>query len=419
MYLCDACGYKSSSWYGKCPGCLQWNTLVITETSTHKSKIIPAKISSLHKQTVLQLKRHTTILEEFNRVLGGGIVDGSVILLGGEPGVGKSTLIMGIVKGLKTLYISGEESGDQVRERAERMSLDLNCLDFTDSIVIESILAGITKQKYDLIVVDSIQTIISNEIPAIAGSPTQIKTCTSILIEYAKKTKTPLIIIGHVTKDGDIAGPKTLEHMVDCVLYLEGDREGLIRLLRARKNRFGSVNEVGIFEMTSSGIKEKSSLDLYDNVSSAVGKVLTITYEGSRLMFYEIQALVVKSYFPNPRRVVTGVDYNRTQLLIAIIEKYCKVPLYQYDVYINIAEGLTLRNPLADLGIIISILSSFKNKGVRKNTACIGEVDLLGQVRTHKFLSKIKVQVKRYGIDAVVSYDTITSIKSISSKLFI
>jgi len=332
QYICASCGYGSASWYGKCPSCQEWNTLEKTKDTSSRasrsSKALPAQADRLNTLSSLSNKRISTMNDEFDRVLGGGFIEGEVVLLAGEPGVGKSTLLLSVLGSLQCFYISGEESGQQVKQRAERLGVPTENILFSNELHVDAVIASMEKYQaeYQVAVIDSIQTLYTPDIPSPMGSVSQIKETASRLVDYAKRHDKIIVFIGHVTKDGDIAGPKTLEHLVDCVIQLEGEKESTFRLLRSRKNRFGSIDEVGLFEMSDGGLKQVTNPSLFidKSIEAAAGRAVIITVEGSRSLLYEVQSLVVPTQLSIPRRIVSGVDYNRLQLLLAVIRKKLK-----------------------------------------------------------------------------------------------
>ena len=422
QYVCNECGYGSASWYGKCPSCGNWNTFVKFQESKKRGKSSelskPAEFTPLSSLGSLSKSRIATDVHEFDRVVGGGFISGEVVLLSGEPGVGKSTLLLKALSKLRTMYISGEESGQQIKQRAERINIHFKNFLFSNEICIESVLAGLNEKNdsYDVIVFDSIQTLYSEEVESPVGSVAQIKEVTSRIADYIKSNHKVAIIIGHVTKGGDIAGPKTLEHIVDCVLYLEGERFSSFRVLRAQKNRFGSVDEVGIFEMVENDLKEMGTPTalLNQQALSVPGRSIAGLIEGSRILFYEIQSLVVPTAFPIPRRVVTGIDFNRLQLLLAVMKKYLKISLDTNDVYVNVVGGVSAKSPAADLAIVASIVSSIKNRALPEKTAYIGEIGLLGEVRSMQGEEKLIKTEKRFGMKKIYSSKDIRNISNIS-----
>lgn len=393
IFVCNSCGYESPKWMGKCTSCGEWNTFVeqIIEENPRISatKNVSAAYKKLSEVNFKEDDRSKTGIGELDRVLGGGIVNGSVMLIGGDPGIGKSTLLLQVLvnaskKGTKCLYITGEESAEQIKLRANRLGLagsELYVLAQTNLLDIE---AQILLLQPKLMVIDSIQTMYSPNLSSSAGSVSQVREATSLIMKIAKSSDCALFIVGHVTKDGSLAGPRVLEHMVDTVLYFEGERHSSFRIIRAVKNRFGSTNEIGVFEMTDKGMLEidnPSKVLLDGSAKGLAGSAVICSLEGTRPVLIEIQALTSKSYYPAPRRTCTGADYNRVVLLMAVLEKKLGMPLYEYDAYVNVAGGLKVDEPAADLGFISAIISSYKNKPILQETAVIGEVGLSGEVR--------------------------------------
>ncbi len=393
IFVCSACGYESAKWMGKCSACNEWNTFVEEVVDDNPKKAATVASNAVYKQlseiSFREDDRSNTHIGELDRVLGGGIVKGSVVLIGGDPGIGKSTLLLQVLansakQGVKCLYITGEESVEQIKLRANRLGVDASSL----YVLAETNLADIESQilllEPKLLVLDSIQTMYSPNLSSSAGSVSQVREATSILMRLAKRTGCALFIVGHVTKDGSLAGPRVLEHMVDTVLYFEGERHSSFRIVRAVKNRFGSTNEIGVFEMTDKGmleIENPSKVLLEGSAKGLPGSAVICSLEGTRPVLLEIQALLTKSYYPSPRRMSTGADYNRVMLLMAVLEKKLGMPLYEYDAYVNVAGGLKVDEPAADLGLIAAITSSYKNKPISIEAAVIGEVGLSGEVR--------------------------------------
>jgi len=393
QYICQECGYHSSKWLGRCPGCGEWNTLV--EEVTGNSRFLPVQPLNSCKPVPLPavdmapMPRLVTGITEFDRVLGGGIVPGALILIGGDPGIGKSTLLMQVANGIcenygTVLYVSGEESAAQTRLRSERLGvLADNFLIMTETNLTEILLQA-AQIKPVLVIIDSIQTMYLPDIPSAPGSVGQVRESTGKLLRFAKDSHIPVAIIGHVTKEGNIAGPRLLEHMVDVVLYFEGERSYAFRVLRAIKNRFGSTTESGIFSMEETGLQQvanPSALLLSERPVGAPGSVVTACLEGARPLLIEIQALVSLSCYGVPRRMAAGFDYNRLTLLMAVLEKRVGLLLGNQDAYINAVGGLKVSEPAADLAVVLAIASSFKNIAVEPNTVVIGEVGLTGEVR--------------------------------------
>ncbi len=423
-YVCQQCGYETPQWYGKCPNCSEWNTLIETVKevaggakgndmrTTRPVAALPQKLSQVRH---IEKNRLKSAFGEFDRVVGGGIVPGSVTLLAGDPGIGKSTLLLHILGSVGGLYISGEESAEQVKLRAKRLGIEgenISILSETNAENIVGALSGLEEKS--LVIVDSIQTLSSSDLEGMAGSVGQIRHSAEILIAAAKTKGIPMIIIGHVTKEGAIAGPKVLEHMVDAVLYLEGERFANARILRTLKNRFGAIEEVGIFEMAEEGLKEvsnPSALFLQDRVKNVPGSAVTVILEGTRPMLVEIQALVVPTQLAMPRRVASGIDYNRLQLLVAILSKRLNLPLGGFDVFVNVSGGLKIAEPAADLAIAMAIFSSFKNKALDPKAAAFGEVGLLGEVRRVGSEERRIKEAKRLGFPVVYSPQTVKNLK--------
>lgn len=395
-FFCSECGYESPKWYGKCPGCGSWNSMVeetekVVKTQGMSSGLFHTKEKPLPIINIESGKepRIVTGIGELNRVLGGGVVPGSLVLVGGDPGIGKSTLLLQtsheLAKvGLKVLYISGEESIRQTKLRAERLgalSQELYVLCESD---MEAIEAAIDELKPDFLVIDSIQTVYLPEVTSAPGSVSQVRECTARFMRIAKGQGIATVLVGHVTKEGAIAGPRLLEHMVDCVLYFEGERHHSYRLLRAVKNRFGSTNEIGIFEMNESGLTEvvnPSELFLSERPLGVAGSTVVASMEGTRPMLVELQALIASTHFPSPRRMATGVDHHRMGLIIAVLEKRMGMFLQNQDAYVNLAGGVKLDEPAVDLAIAVSIASSFRDIPTKPDDVIFGEVGLTGEVR--------------------------------------
>lgn len=410
-YVCSNCGAESITWGGKCQTCGEWNTLeeVIIATSIRTGSP-GSKLASVtsDKAAKSNEKRMLSGIADIDIVLGGGIVPGSVMLLAGEPGIGKSTLLLqlanAVAKSKKVLYISGEESVHQIGLRAKRLSSMNVSLQLAASTRVEDIEASISGKDYDMVVVDSIQTIATDRLTSSAGSVSQITSCTTLLMQAAKESNTALILVGHVTKEGSIAGPKLLEHIVDVVLQLEGDRYGGFKILRGVKNRFGSTNEVAILEMADEGLK------IVDNPSKALlaerqitdGSVVLATMEGSRPILVEVQALVNKTSYGYPKRTASGIDINRLTLLIAMLERRTKLNLSDKDIYINIVGGIRVTEPAADLAICMAIGSASKGLKLKKNAVVFGEVGLSGEVRHAPFIEKRIAEAKKMGFEVVI-----------------
>ena len=394
FFQCQSCGYGSPKWLGKCPDCNAWNSFVEEREipSGRKGSLQPStKTEPVLLQAIegISEKRTSTGIQEFDRVLGGGVVAGSVILVGGDPGIGKSTLLLQAFAGLskktgKLLYVSGEESPQQIKMRAERLSIDSEKIILLPETSLEGILDAAMKIKPDAMVVDSIQTVFTQELLSAPGSVGQVRECAARLMLHAKRSDLPVFLVGHVTKDGSIAGPRVLEHIVDTVLYFEGDRGHSYRVLRTMKNRFGSTNEIGIFEMSDAGLREvanPSELFLSERPQNVSGSTVVACLEGTRPLMVEIQALVSQTNFGMPRRTSIGVDFNRVNLLIAVLEKRAGLHLGGMDIFINIVGGLKIIEPAVDLGIIATIASSGRERPVEPRTCVFGEVGLSGEIR--------------------------------------
>lgn len=423
IYICNSCQYESSKWIGQCPQCQKWNSFVEDVinigapikgniSKTPRSFKIGAKSpTSLGNQSgKVQTARLLTEIEEFDRVLGNGITPGSMTLLSGEPGIGKSTLTLQIANNLakkvKVLLISGEESVEQIFSRANRLNLQEKNLLAINEYNLETILETIEKEKPGFIIIDSIQIISGMDFPGTAGSITQVRYCAEKLLEYTKNTNTSVILIGHVTKDGTLAGPKVLEHLVDTVLLFEGDRFQQFRILRAQKNRFGSCSEVGIFEMTENGLKEiknPSAQFLEGRKENAIGSTITVAMEGTRPFLVEVQALVSTSAFGFPKRTANGFDLNRLQILIAVLEKYARFNLQNQDVFVNVVGGIKLSEPAADLAVLMAIASSFLKKPLIQKSAIFGEVGLSGELRKVSHSEIRKKEATKLGFTQIIS----------------
>ncbi|NTU47187.1 DNA repair protein RadA [Candidatus Roizmanbacteria bacterium] len=423
QFVCSNCGYGAGSWYGKCPGCGEWNTFTQfnpeagASTERKQEKVQKLTPTSLAQIPSLNKDRKSTGIFEFDRVLGGGFVAGEVILLTGEPGIGKSTLLLQSLQNLKTLYISGEEAGEQIKERAVRLGVKLDNLLFADTLQLEGILDGLDslKSTIEMVVIDSIQTIYSKQIEGQPGSVSQLKEVTNRLIIFAKQNKLPMMLVGHVTKDGDIAGPKTVEHMVDAVLAFEGEKVSHFRILRAQKNRFGSTDEIGIFAMEQEGLVQiDNPLAFLDDQSQTVpGKAIIGVMEGKRPLFFEIQALAAPTVLAIPRRVVNGVDYNKVLLLLAVIRKNLHLPLDKFDIYINVIGGVNVKSTAADLGITAATISSIENIPLPPSSLFIGEVGLLGEIRKVFGEDKVIKEAKRLTFKNIYSSSAIKHIRDL------
>ncbi|BEV15297.1 DNA repair protein RadA [Herbaspirillum sp. DW155] len=396
-YTCTECGGVSNKWAGQCPACGQWNTLVETlveagggnrYSSTPQSLAQTAPVLSLADIEAIDVPRFGTGIEEFDRVLGGGLVPGGVALIGGDPGIGKSTLLLqalaNISKLKKVLYVSGEESGSQIALRAKRLAVDARELQLQAEIQLEKILATLAEHKPEVAVIDSIQTLYSDALTSAPGSVAQVRECAAQLTRVAKTSGITIIMVGHVTKEGALAGPRVLEHIVDTVLYFEGDTHSSFRLVRAFKNRFGAVNELGVFAMTEKGLKgvsNPSALFLSQHENQVPGSCVMVTQEGTRPLLVEIQALVDSSHVPNARRLSVGLEQNRLAMLLAVLHRHAGVAAFDQDVFINAVGGVKITEPAADLAVLLAINSSMRNKPLPRGLVVFGEVGLAGEIR--------------------------------------
>ena len=409
VFVCNECGYESSKWLGKCPACNSWNTFFeqkiekITENGVKKIKE-RNEPKALNEYKGQEVSRISTGFNELDRVLGGGLVKGSLILLGGEPGIGKSTLILELcdkVKGEgKVLYVSGEESAEQIKLRADRLGINNDDILFLGETDIDVVNQNIEEIQPKLVIIDSIQTMYSDELTAAAGSVSQVREITAQIMRVCKSKQITTIIIGHVTKDGTIAGPRVLEHMVDTVLYLEGERFFSYRMLRGVKNRFGSTNELGMFEMKGEGLVEienPSQILISERDDNPSGSCVVASIEGTRPMLIELQALTTLSVFGIPKRTANGLDYNRLAVLIAVLEKRANLQIGGQDIYLNVVSGIKLNEPAIDLGVICVCASSFKNIPIPKDTAIMGEVGLTGEVRRINMIEKRLKEAEKLG----------------------
>ncbi|HEX3099593.1 MAG TPA: DNA repair protein RadA [Patescibacteria group bacterium] len=436
QFVCTNCGNATPKWQGRCPQCGEWNTLaeqmVKTAASTGLSKSSPGAGFSGQTQQLSEVVEHAQSrflsgLGEFDSVLGGGLVQGSLVLLGGDPGIGKSTLALQLASNIaagnehgnkSVLYVSGEESAQQIKMRSARLSAgaDMAILTETD---LDVVVATVENTQPNLVIIDSIQTLNSTSVNGVVGGVSQLSYSTNALMRLAKANNVAIILIGHVTKEGMLAGPKTIEHMVDVVLYLEGDRFGALRLLRSSKNRFGSVGEVGIFEMNESGLVEvpnPSAMFLEHRDKPLPGSCVTATIEGNKVLLIEIQALTNTTTLSYPRRVASGFDANRLQLLLAIMQKSLNINLSNQDVYVNVAGGYKVQERAADLPVVMAILSSYYGKAIPAGTIAFGEVGLLGEVRNVSQLDKRSKEAKKLGFDKLVSAKDTKTLKDIKIK---
>lgn len=398
IYSCTECGASEPKWQGQCPACLAWNSLVesIEESGTSTNRYANkfeglAASSQLQKLSSIKaadIERTPTGISEFDRVLGGGLVEGGVVLIGGDPGIGKSTLLLQVLchlgKSSQAIYVSGEESPQQIAMRAKRLGLDASQVELLAEINLEKILATLQTHKPNIAVIDSIQTVYSEALQSAPGSVAQVRECSAQLTRLAKQLGITVILVGHVTKEGSLAGPRVLEHIVDTVLYFEGDQNSSFRLIRAFKNRFGAVNELGVFAMTEHGLREvsnPSALFLSHHEGQVAGSCITVTMEGTRPLLIEIQALVDESHAPNPKRLATGLEQNRLAMLLAVLNRHAGIPCFDQDVFINAVGGVKIAEPAVDLAVILSIVSSLKNKALEPKLIVFGEVGLAGEVR--------------------------------------
>jgi len=429
VFVCQNCGYEAPKWMGKCPECGEWNGFVETVVSASRSNGKDQESKNAEPERLSQIKlaeqsRSATGIGELDRVLGGGIVPGSVVLVTGEPGIGKSTLLIQLAgqaaKKTGVLYVSGEESAQQIKLRATRLGIKGDGILMLAETEVEAIAAVIKKlnNKGFLVIIDSIQTLSTDDLTSAAGSVGQVRECAARLHRLAKTYGLPIFLVSHVTKEGVLAGPKVLEHLVDTVLYLEGEKYASARLLRATKNRFGATDEVGIFEMTDKGmigVDNPSLLFLPDKERRAPGSVVAVTMEGTRPILVEVQALAVATNLAMPRRVAAGVDYNRFQLVTAILSKHLGLPLGNFDVFVNIAGGLKVEEPALDLPMALAIYSSVRGKAVPAGTAVFGELGLLGEVRkVNQEINRTK-EAKRLGFDRLINPVNTTSLKQAAS----
>lgn len=415
-FFCQNCGYESAKWQGQCPACHEWNTFTeepvvkvagSAEVKKAAAEIKPVRLSEVHTD---EKQRISSGMEELDRVLGGGIVAGSLMLVGGDPGIGKSTLLLQVCHNLtrdghKVLYVSGEESAQQIKLRAQRIG------DFKDDLMLlcetnlELVRSVIEKTKPEIVVIDSIQTMYPETVSAAPGSVSQVREATNVLMQIAKGMGISIFLVGHVTKEGVVAGPRVLEHMVDTVLYFEGDRYASYRILRGVKNRFGSTNEIGVFEMRQSGLREVSNPSEYmleGKPENASGSIVACSMEGSRPILIEIQALVCHTNLPMPRRTTAGTDFNRVNLLLAVLEKRAGMQMSSCDVYVNIAGGIRMTEPAIDLGLILALVSSYKDIAIDEKTIAFGEVGLSGEIRSVNMAQQRVQEAKKLGFETVL-----------------
>lgn len=433
VYICSQCGYESPKWYGKCPSCNEWNTMneeivdksaqTVQKTKRVSTYTRPVSINSID---TTDEQRYFTGSKELDRVLGGGIVKGSLVLLGGDPGIGKSTILLQICNNLgnelKILYVSGEESRRQLKLRAERLGVNNENTFIMTETDIEVIVEEIKTEKPDLVMIDSIQTMNLTALNSSPGSVTQVRECTNLLMHTAKGLDIPIIVVGHVNKEGSIAGPKVLEHIVDCVLYFEGDKQMSYRILRAVKNRYGSTNEIGVFQMTDKGLTEvenPSMMLLSGRPHNVSGSCVACTMEGTRPLLAEIQALVSTSGYGNPRRMSTGYDYNRLALIIAVLEKRAGYYFSNSDTYVNIVGGLRLDEPAIDLSVAISLISSLKDVPIPENALAFGEIGLGGEIRSVANAQARINEASRLGFTKIIlPYHNLKNVSSDTATLY-
>lgn len=432
VYFCQECGYESSKWMGQCPGCRAWNTFVeekvVTGARKQGNRTVSAAPASILEVTSDVETRLDTNMKELDRVLGGGIVKGSLVLIGGDPGIGKSTILLQVCRNLtdaghKVLYVSGEESLQQIKMRAERLGdfkKEMYLLCETDVDVIEDAMA---KVQPEVMVIDSVQTMMLESVASAAGSVSQVREVTNRLMQMAKLKNVAIFIVGHVTKEGTVAGPRTLEHMVDTVLYFEGERSSMYRILRSVKNRFGATNEIAVFEMKEHGLEEvknPSEVMLTGRPLDAAGSVIVCSMEGTRPLLIEIQALVAQTNFQMPRRTTVGIDFNRVNLLMAVLEKRAGIHLGSCDAYVNLTGGIRLSEPAVDLGIILALVSSYRNRPVDEHTIAFGEVGLTGEVRSVSMAEQRVREAARLGFTTCILPSSNTNnIKSIEGMRLI
>ena len=414
VYICSECGYESAKWYGQCPHCSEWNCMeeeIKADSSSNRvcSPVGRANVVTLNEITGSDEIRSDTGINEFNRVLGGGLVKGSLVLIGGDPGIGKSTILLqscyNLSKTKKVLYVSGEESSGQIKLRADRLSVNGDNLFVLCDTDAQYVCEVIRNEKPDVVIIDSIQTMSISEVASSAGSITQVRECTNLFMRTAKGLDIPMFIVGHVNKDGNIAGPKVMEHIVDTVLYFEGDKNLTCRILRAVKNRFGSTNEVGVFIMGTNGLSEvenPSKMMLEGRPKNTSGTCVACVMEGSRPILAEVQGLVTPTGFGNPRRMSTGFDYNRMSMLIAVLEKRCCYFFSNADCYINVAGGMKIDEPASDLSVALALVSSLKDMVIREDVIAFGEIGLAGEIRSVSSAEQRVSEAVRMGFKRIV-----------------
>ncbi len=419
LYVCQQCGHRSSGFYGRCPECDAWGSMVETIERAPERKGSGGSVrrmsnsgpTVLSEVTSAEIRRRSVPIGEVSRVLGGGVVPGSLILVGGDPGIGKSTLLLQCAGGMAqdgstVLYVTAEESEQQVKLRAERLGVRSGELYLYSETEIDAVLEAAEKLQPSIIVVDSIQTVFSSEITSAAGSVSQVRECTARLMGYAKTRDTAVFVVGHVTKEGSIAGPRVLEHMVDAVLYLEGERFHQYRILRAVKNRFGSIDEVGVFEMVESGMREvenPSAAFLQERAGNAAGSAVTVTVEGTRPILVEVQGLTTEAAYGNARRTANGFEMNRLQMLVAVLTRRVGLSLNDQDIFVNVVGGLRVREPAADLGVAVAVASSYREKRVHPGTVVVGEIGLSGELRSVSQFERRLNEASKLGFERVIA----------------
>jgi len=435
VYECSSCAHQSPRWVGQCPDCGEWNSLnqvvFVSQKSKRTQSVLNTSVGTINLGTVKEnsMGKISTQLSELDRVLGGGVMEGQVVLIGGEPGIGKSTLLLQLSNNFankfndaSVLYVAGEESAVQIKSRATRLNIKANNIEIFDNTNAEEVTDYIAtnSDKYSLIIVDSIQSMSIERLISGFGSVSQVKESASLLTHIAKKTNIPMFIVGQITKEGNIAGPKILEHIVDTVLYFEGDNDYITRMLRCTKNRFGSVNEVGLFEMDSAGLKsiENPAEIFLSEKATSSGSVVCLVLEGSRVLAVEVQALVTKTSFGFPKRTASGFNLNRLNLLLAVMEKRAGLKFYDQDVYLNVASGLNLKEPAVDLAVCVAIASSLKDKIVRKDMCVIGEVGLGGEIRKVSQQTRRLTEAKNLGFKSVISNSKYKTVTEVVKELF-
>jgi len=430
VFTCQNCDYQSPKWMGQCPQCGKWNTMVEEVKERRSSRRVIGKIEPINLSQIKtrKIEKRPTKIRELDRVLGEGLVAGQVILFAGEPGIGKSTLLTQLAINISTnekkpvVYGCGEESPNQVGLRVERLTdKKTNNIVFVPDTDVDQIVNWLEQNPPPLLlIIDSVQTLTTQDLSGVAGSVGQVRESAQRLITWAKKSQVPLLLVGHVTKQGNLAGPKVLEHAVDTVIYFEGERSHDLRILRTIKNRFGPTDEIGVFQMTGKGLLEIDEKELAKKVGksgSKAGSCLTVTAEGNRMMVTEVQALVTQSFTPFPKRVITGLSKNRTEMLIAVVQKQLGVPLYKYDVFINVAGGVKITEPAADLAICAAIYSSFKNKPLPPKSSFVGEVSLLGEINTVPQPEKRAKQAKGVGLSSLFGAKNIPTLKDLKGQI--